>query len=78
VINFCNPVFGETCVSKRVCSEEPEGHLLPPGIKEPCFHPQGLAVELSVWVNRESGGWGTSALAASATSAKRVIYNQSA
>ena len=55
MINFCNPVFGETCFSKRVCSEEPEGHLLPPGIKEPYFHPQGLAVELSVWINREWG-----------------------
>ena len=34
-INLCSPVFGETCFSKRVCSREPEGHLLPPGSGSP-------------------------------------------
>lgn len=72
MINFCNPVFGETCFSKRVCSEEPEGHLLPPGIKEPYFHPQGWLWSFQCGLT-ESGGWGTSALEASAASTKRVI-----
>lgn len=59
VINLCNPVFGETCFSKRACSGEPKDQLsLHLALRDPtCAHTAWLwtfqcGITERVWVRK--------------------------